>query len=182
MLDIEQIKQNIQSMDKETILKLLDLLGVKEKVKQEKKKVKAKPKRSRPKKAKKVEVEPEPDIVDQDDDDQDETPQPQRKARPRIKKSLGANKGAQARVEPFTKVKRRPNLFLQSKLKDAHKDDTKIDKKLNAGRQPVERGVRSDLVEVDCEDCGNTYIVSETLVYTDDDGSHYHCGCNKKRK
>lgn len=178
----------VQTLDKDSLLKLLDVLATikdqtKDTTKDSPKKTVGK-KRGRPKK---VDVKPETDIletqVEVDDDDQNDQDEPQPRRTPRKPRQLnvGKQKGSQARVEPFT-AKKRPNLFLKSKFANAHKDDTLIDKKLATGRQPTERGVRNELVEVDCNDCGKSYIVNEELVFIDpEEGPIYHCGCFKRK-
>ena len=202
-ININEIKKTIKDLDKDTLLLLIEALG-----KVQKKKIKAKAKhkvvkkttksvgkkRGRPKKnvaEKEVRaVDAELDSLDSENSDDINLEEEQGQEHPirekprRIKKlqpRKHGDKGSPGRVEPFQAVKNRPNLFLRSKLFNAHKNDTEIDKKLNAGRKPTERGERNNLVEVECDDCGETFIVNESLIYGDEEGTHYKCGCAARR-
>ena len=200
-INIKQLKETIKNLDKDTLLLLIEALG---KVQKKKTKVKtkavkkpAKPvgkKRGRPKKnvaEKEVgAVDAELDSLDSENSDdinleeEQEPEQPTGQKPSRIKRlqpRKHGDKGSPGRVEPFQAVKNRPNLFLKSKLFNAHKNDTEIDKKLNAGRKPTERGERNNLVEVECDDCNEVFVVNESLVYNDEEGSHYKCGCAARR-
>lgn len=202
-ININEIKKTIKDLDKETLLLLIEALS---KIQKKKTKTKAKAKvtrkptkpvgkkRGRPKKnvAEKEArvVDAELDSLDSENSDdinleeEQEQEHPIREKPRRIKKlqpRKHGDKGSPGRVEPFQAVKNRPNLFLKSKLFNAHKNDTEIDKKLNAGRKPTERGERNNLVEVECDDCNEVFVVNESLVYNDEEGSHYKCGCAARR-
>ena len=202
-ININEIKKTIKDLDKETLLLLIEALSkiqkkkIKAKTKVAKKPTKSKSvgkKRGRPKKnvaEKEVRaVDAELDSLDSENSDdinleeEQEPEQPTGQKPSRIKRlqpRKHGDKGSPGRVEPFQAVKNRPNLFLKSKLFNAHKNDTEIDKKLNAGRKPTERGERNNLVEVECDDCGETFIVNESLIYGDEEGTHYKCGCAARR-
>ena len=196
-INIKQLKETIKNLDKDTLLLLIEALSKVQK-KKTKAKVTKKPKavgkkRGRPKKIVEEEVSPELDLLDSEDsedldninlEEEQEPEQPAGQKPRRIKKlqpRKHGDKGSPGRVEPFQAVKNRPNLFLKSKLFNAHKNDTEIDKKLNAGRKPTERGERNNLVEVECDDCNEVFVVNESLVYNDEEGSHYKCGCAARR-
>jgi len=178
----------VKTLDKDSLLKLVDVLSNLKKVNDEPKvENQPKVKRGRPKKQKVVKVvddEPEVDTVEEeiDDDQNDQPPQLMQPRKPR-KLNAGGQKGTQARTEPFTAIKKRPNLFLKSKFANAHKNDTLIDKLLSKNRQPTERGVRNDLVEVECNICKKSYVINEDLVFIDpEEGPKYKCDkcANKK--
>lgn len=75
----------------------------------------------------------------------------------KIAKKRGGEKAGQvlARTLPLTVPKGgRPNLFLKMEDFHAHKEDTKIDKKLWGRKKPAPRGTREiELVEIACRVC-----------------------------
>lgn len=75
-----------------------------------------------------------------------------------------SGKGSAAKVVPFDKNAKRPDLFVQLGFDEMCKEDVEIDKKLNAGRTPMRRGTRTTLVDATCSRCGNEYTVSNQLV------------------
>ena len=84
----------------------------------------------------------------------------------------------------------RPNLFIDKAKEllgpqglNAFKNDTKIDKLLSGQNEPSPRGVRQELIEAQCNYCGNVYEVSVKLVRQDEDGVRFVCDkCQKKRQ
>ena len=181
-LDIKNIRKKLDLLDKESILKLVEVLTTLSSKKTSKttiktpKKTSKKKKIGRPRKIKVVEDLPEEDSLDEElvQEDEEEVIAPKRRKPKPLNKTKG-DKGSPGRVEPFKKIKNRPNLFLKSKFKDMHKNDTLIDKKLNAGRVPTDRGERSTLVEIDCDICGKECIVNENLIYNNGEKFVYKC-------
>lgn len=181
--DIKKIAELVSSIKTASQEELLELALVWEKVQRikELETPKAK-KRGRPKGTVKKTVKAV--IVEEEDegDDDEELVQERSVAQthPRKKVSTGKKnnrkgKGSPGYVEPFHKIKNRPNLFIERGFSTLHKEDSKIDKKLSGRNKPVERGVRNSSVEVECRDCGTTYEVREDLVFVDDDGSRWVC-------
>ena len=86
-----------------------------------------------------------------------------------------SGKGTQARIVPFDPNEKRPDLFVELGLDQGCKEDVEIDRKLNAGRQPAQRGTRTTMVTVRCSRCDREYTVSNKLVTRDDEGLKYTC-------
>jgi hypothetical protein len=87
-------------------------------------------------------------------------------------------KGKQCRTESFDTSGNRPNYFLNSIESKLFKNDTKIDKKLNAGLQPTPRRGAVELFEINCKVCGKSCIVSESMIMVDPETqevSEYTC-------
>lgn len=175
-INLLQLKETINNLDKETILKLIEVLSQKSQTPKKTKPVGKK--RGRPKKENidesKDEELPTNNIIQEEEEEPVETPTRQTRRPKNYSGGTKSGKGAQARVEPFVS-KKRPNLFLKSKFANAHKDDILIDKKLRGNNEPTTRGVRDTLIEVECRGCGRQEIVSESLIYRDDDGIVYNC-------
>jgi hypothetical protein len=81
-------------------------------------------------------------------------------------------KGSPGRTEPFTPVKNRPNLFLDSDICNMHKNDTIIDKKLNHNVQPIPRRSKTKYCIVNCLRCGTEYTLPLSSISIDESGCH----------
>jgi hypothetical protein len=89
--------------------------------------------------------------------------------------------GSPCRVEPISVSGERPNLFLQSKLKNKHKADSAIDKKLLGNNEVTERE-DTRLIEVECADCHYIFDVSPKVIFKEDGEIRYVCDdCRVKR-
>ena len=92
------------------------------------------------------------------------------------KPSSSASRNVQARTLPFDRDAERPDLFVELGFDKMCKEDVEIDKKLNEGRQPTERGRRTTMVDVQCARCDRPYTVSTKLVTRDsEEGLKYIC-------
>ncbi len=69
-------------------------------------------------------------------------------------------------------TKKVANLFESMPEFKKHKDDVAKDKKLWAGREPSERGVRSTLVDIKCSGCNKMLKVNPNEVHEE---SSYKC-------
>lgn len=82
----------------------------------------------------------------------------------------------------------RPNLFIDKAAQllgsqglQGFKKDSKIDKLLIGENQLTPRGTRQEIVEAQCNSCGNVYEVSVKLITQDEDGIRFICDrCQKK--
>lgn len=92
--------------------------------------------------------------------------------RQRADRAINGNKGARRKPPVTTEMELgpRPNLFLtqSAKLlgvdgKQAHKDDTLIDKKLNKNAPVPRRGI-ANLVEVECAVCGRVESIAASMA------------------
>lgn len=176
-LNINQIKETIKNLDKETVLKLVEILAGLSKKPIKKPKTKTKPttkKRGRPPKKKIKEVETEENIIIDEDESAQEVA-PRRRKPKALNKTRSGDKGSPGYIEKFKPIKNRPNLFFEKGFDKLHKEDTIIDKKLNKNRKPVERGERNNLIDVECRECGKEDTVREDLVYSDEDGVRWVC-------
>lgn len=85
-------------------------------------------------------------------------------------------RNVQARIVPFDPTEKRPDLFVELGLDQGCKEDVEIDKKLNEGRKPTQRGTRQTMVKVRCCRCDKEYTVSNKLVFRDkEEGLKYTC-------
>lgn len=96
----------------------------------------------------------------------------------------GKSKGTMARTEPVAIGTNRENRFLTDPARFAEKADAKIDKLLaGANYQPKPRKEAPNLIEVDCNRCGDTWAVPPSQVYRDDEGVRFVCEvCTRKRE
>lgn len=90
----------------------------------------------------------------------------------------GSQKGKQCRVEPMNIPRVRPNLFLKSDIAKSCKNDTKVDKLLNAGNTITERRPAARLYEVACKVCGGINTVSESMIMEDPDTGDFYYVCD----
>lgn len=93
-------------------------------------------------------------------------------APPPRKRTRAAKQPANNHIESGTATRRekisigpRPNKFLNSDVKDLHKQDHLIDEKLWQGRQPVARGDRgNNLIEIECYECGEPVLIASDVA------------------
>lgn len=99
---------------------------------------------------------------------------PNKKGIRRIEKGKKKNKGKAPKVMSFDPNRKRRDLFVERGFDRLHKEESEIDKKLWANRKPSPRIRPSSMVEIDCDKCGESYEVSESLVYRDADGNYVY--------
>lgn len=87
----------------------------------------------------------------------------------------------QARLEPISITEDRPNLFLEQGFAGLHQKDIKIDQKLTGNNPVTQRNTRNDLIEIECDRCGDLWRVSTKMIYRDDEGLHFICDDCQKR-
>ncbi len=80
-----------------------------------------------------------------------------------------------ARTEPLNISGDRPNLFLNMKEYNEHKDDVDIDKKLAGNNVLTTRDRDPGIVEVECKECNNIFEVHASVVQWEGKTPNFTC-------